>query len=149
MGKKKVPEQQFSQNDPSQLILDLNGRIRALENKYNVLTERLLVVNQNMIEEYKQIMKELRNVSNETKQSRIKTEHTQEVVKDVVKEMKIFAKKDQLKVLEKYIDMINILELVTTEQLDKKLERFKSELNPTNKKEVKKVARRNSNEKSD
>ncbi len=144
-----MPEQQFSQNDPSQLILDLNGRIRALENKYNVLTERLLVVNQNMIEEYKQIMKELRNVSNETKQSRIKTEHTQEVVKDVVKEMKIFAKKDQLKVLEKYIDMINILELVTTEQLDKKLERFKSELNPTNKKEVKKVARRNSNEKSD
>jgi hypothetical protein len=123
-----VPAPQFNQTDPSHIIADLNGRIRALENKYNILTERLLVINQNMIEEYKKLMGGLRDISLETKKARLGTQNTQEVVKDLVKEMSIFAKKDQIKVLEKYMDMLNIIELVTDEQLEKRLERFKSEI---------------------
>lgn len=123
-----MPAPQFNQVDPSHVIADLNGRIRALENKYNILTERLLVINQNMIEEYKKLIKEMRSISTETKQARIGTQSTQDVVKDIVKEMSIFAKKDQIKVLEKYMDMINVIQLVTDEQLETRLERFKSEI---------------------
>ena len=81
-----------------------------------------------MIEEYKKLMGGLRDISLETKKARLGTQNTQEVVKDLVKEMSIFAKKDQIKVLEKYMDMLNIIELVTDEQLEKRLERFKSEI---------------------
>ncbi len=123
-----MPAPQFNQIDPSHIMADLNGRIRALENKYNILTERLLVINQNMIEEYKKLIKEMRDISVETKKARLSTQTTQEVVRDIVKEMSIFAKKDQIKVLEKYIDMINVIQLVTDEQLETRLERFKSEI---------------------
>ena len=51
--------------------------------------------------------------------------------------MSIFAKKDQIKVLEKYMDMINVIQLVTDEQLETRLERFKSEIKNKNTKEVK------------
>ena len=124
-----MPAPQFNQPEPGHIIADLNGRIRALENKYNILTERLLVINQNMIEEYKKLMSGLREMSLETKKARLGTQNTQDVVKDLVKEMSIFAKKDQIKVLEKYMDMLNVIELVTDEQLEKRLERFKSEIN--------------------
>lgn len=123
-----MPAPQFNQVDPSHVIADLNGRIRALENKYNILTERLLVINQNMIEEYKKIISGMRDLSTETKKARLGTQTTQDVVKDIVKEMSIFAKKDQIKVLEKYMDMINVIQLVTDEQLETRLERFKSEI---------------------
>ncbi len=82
-----------------------------------------------MIEEYKKLMKEIRDISLETKKARLGTQNTQDVVRDLVKEMSIFAKKDQIKVLEKYMDMLNVIELVTDEQLEKRLERFKSEIN--------------------
>jgi hypothetical protein len=123
-----VPSQDYNQTDPAYIIADLNARIRSLENKYNVLTERLLVINQNMIQEYKKLMKELRDTTQDTKKTRMGMLSTQEVVKDVVKEMNIFAKKDEIKVLEKYMDLLNILQLVTDEQLEKRLEKFKIEL---------------------
>ena len=120
-----MSNQEYNQTDPAHIIADLNGRIRSLENKYNVLTERLLVINQNMIQEYKKLMSEIRTVTQDTKRTRIGMLSTQEVVKDMVKEMNIFAKKDQIKVLEKYMDLLNILKLVTDEQLEKRLEKFK------------------------
>ena len=99
----------YNPTDQSHIVADLNSRVRSLENKYNTLTERLLVINQNMIQEYKKLMEEMRNISKDSKTTRMNIASTQEVVKDVVKELSIFAKKDQIKMLEKYIDMINIL----------------------------------------
>jgi hypothetical protein len=106
----------------------------------------MLVINQNMIYEYKKIMKEMQGLSQTTNTTKSEMLRTQETVKDVVTEMSIFAKKDQLKVLEKYIDLLNIMNFVTEDELSKKLERFKFDAkNPkigTNVKEVDKIARR-------
>ncbi len=113
--------------DAAHILADLNARIRSLENKYNTLTERLLVVNQNMIYEYKKLMKELKEIAQTTTKTKIDMATTQETVRDVVKEMSIFAKKDQIKVLEKYMDLLNIMNFVTEEELNKKLEKFKFE----------------------
>ncbi len=138
-----MPDTEFGQTDPAYIIADLNARIRALENKYNLLTERLLIVNQNMVTEYKKIMAEIREMSQDTKKTKLSMLNTQEVLKDIVKEMSIFAKKDQLKVLEKYLDAINIIKLVTDDELEQRLERFKLEVNkPKQKKEVDDIARR-------
>lgn len=136
-----MPESEFGQTDSAYIITDLNARVRALENKYNLLTERLLVVNQNMLSEYKKLMKELREIKDDSRKTKLSMLNTQDVVKDVVKEMSIFAKKDQLLVLEKYLDMINIIKLVTDDELEKRLERFKLEANkPKQKKEVEHLA---------
>tara|TARA_Y100000310_G_scaffold345473_1_gene465378 strand:- start:4317 stop:4691 length:375 start_codon:yes stop_codon:yes gene_type:complete len=117
--------------DAVSIIADLNGRVRSLENKYNTLTERLLVVNQNMIEEYKKIMRGMRDLEQEIKKSKIGRMNTEEILRDIVKEMEIFAKKDQIKVLEKYVDQINIMNFVTDDQLDNQLEKLKLELKET------------------
>ena len=123
-----MPVEQYPGNDAAYLIAELNARIRSLENKYSTLTERLLVVNQNMIQEYKKLMGELRKVTQDTKRTKVEMLSTQEIVKDIVKEMRVFAKKEDVKTLEKYLDLINIIELVSEEDLNKKLESFKSEI---------------------
>ncbi len=122
-----MPEPEFQTQDPAYVLAELNGRIRMLEDKYHVLTERLLVVNQNMIMEYKKLMKEMKEMSQDAKKTRMSTASTQDVVQDIVKEMGVFAKKDQVKLLEKYMDLLDILKFVTDDQLEKRLEKFKLE----------------------
>lgn len=102
----------------TQVIVDLNNRIRTLENKYNLLGERLLVVNQNMIEEYKRILREMKIINEDLREMRQETMLTQDAMRNMVKEMELFAKKEQVKVLEKYIDLINPMRFVTTEEVE-------------------------------
>lgn len=103
----------------TQVIVDLNNRIRTLENKYNLLGERLLIVNQNMIEEYKRLLHEMKIVNAELREIRQEVFLTQDTMRNIVKEMEAFAKKDQIKVLEKYIDLINPMRFVTEEEVEK------------------------------
>lgn len=110
---KKVAETQ----EITQVVIDLNNRIRTLENKYNLLGERLLVVNQNMIEEYKRLLQELKSVNEEMREMRQEVFVTQDTVRNMIKEMEFFAKKEQIKVLEKYIDLLNPMRFVTEEEV--------------------------------
>ena len=70
-------------------------RVRILESKYNIMRERLLLINQNMIDEYKKLNEDIK------------------IIEDELKELK----KDSLKVLEKYINMWNPLNFVTEEDV--------------------------------
>ena len=102
----------------TQVIVDLNNRIRTLEGKYALLGERLLTVNQNMIEEYKRLLSELKLVHEDTREVRQELFITQDAIRNIVKEMEHFAKKEQVKVLEKYIDLLNPMRFATTEEVE-------------------------------
>ncbi len=103
----------------TQVVVELNNRIRTLENKYNLLGERLLVVNQNMIEEYKRLLREMKIINEDTREIRQEVFLTQDALRNIVKEMELFAKKEQIKVLEKYLDLINPMRFVTEEEVEK------------------------------
>ena len=124
--------------DLSYILSDLSARVRTLENKYNLFGERLLLINQNMIEEYKKIAKDLK--SNELELREIKADlfNLKEALKEVAKEISNFAKKDDIKVLEKYINMWDPLKFITVEEvediIDKKLQSIKKEGEQTGRK---------------
>ena len=99
--------------DLSFVLNDLNARIRVLENKYSLFGERLLVINQNMIEEYKKLIRKNKTVDSELKELKKDLFNVKEVISGLVKELKLFAKKDNLKVLEKYINLWNPMNFVT------------------------------------
>jgi len=101
----------------TQVIVDLNNRIRTLENKYNLLGERLLIVNQNMIEEYKRLLREMKVLNEDLRDMRQEIVMTQDTTRNMVKEMEFFAKKEQVKVLEKYISLLNPMWFVTEEEV--------------------------------
>ena len=52
-----------SYQEVSQILSDIVNRLRSLESKYNTLGERLLVVNKNMINQFKKDMIEVKIVN--------------------------------------------------------------------------------------
>ena len=107
------------ETDITYVISDLNNRVRNLENRHDLFGERLLVVNQNMIEEYKDLTKDIQLLNEEMKELKKDMFQMRDIIGNLVKEMGAFAKKDQVKVLEKYIDLWNPLGFVTRDELEK------------------------------
>ena len=105
--------------DLNTVLSDFNTRIRALEGKYSQFGERLLVVNQNMIEEYKKIMREIKAMESEFKEMHVDVTHLKETLKDFSKESELFARKNDVKVLEKYINLWDPLKFITEEDVQR------------------------------
>lgn len=96
-----------------QTVVEIVNRIRVLESKYSQLGERVLVINQNMIGGYKNAMKEIRAVEENIKDIKTDINKIKSILKHLTEEASDFAKKDSLKVLEKYINLWNPLNFVT------------------------------------
>ena len=92
-------------------------RVRILESKYNIMRERLLLINQNMIDEYKKLNEDIKIIEDELKELKKDIFEIKEILHKIAYELQFFAKKDSLKVLEKYINMWNPLNFVTEEDV--------------------------------
>lgn len=101
----------------SYVLSDLNARVRVLESKYGLFGERLLVINQNMIEEYKKMLRDMKTVQSELSELKKEIFYLKEVLNDFNKEFDMFARKDSVKVLEKYINLWNPMNFVTEKEV--------------------------------
>jgi len=109
------------------IIADLLNRIRAIESKYTLLAEQLLVINENMIVSYKDLTKEAKVTNSDIKEIKQDLFNVKETIKHLAKETDMFARKEEVKVLEKYINLWNPMEFITAEELNKILdERLKT-----------------------
>jgi hypothetical protein len=103
--------------DPYAILNNLNTRVRILEGRYNLTRERMLVINQNLIDHYKSLQGEIKAINEDLQEIKETLESIRNTLKNVIKEMHHFARKDQLKVLEKYINMWNPINFVTEEEV--------------------------------
>ncbi len=96
---------------------DPNDRLRILESKYGYLRDRIILINENLISEYKKLNQEIKVVDSEVKDLKKDMFEIKEALRHVVSEMKFFARKENFKVLEKYINMWNPFNFVTEEEV--------------------------------
>ena len=101
------------QVDFTQAMNELANRLRVLEGKYGTYAEKLLVMNQNMIEEYKKTMSEFKII----RQDLVNMNKDIDIVKNVVKHLSDeagkFARNQDVKVLQKYVDYWNPMNFMT------------------------------------
>lgn len=119
-------EESFSGSD---VIVEIANRLRILESKQSLHSERLLVMNQNMIEEYKKLIKDIRNIESEIRALKVDLQNVKTIMKHLTEEASAFAKKDEIQLLEKYIKMWNPLNFVTETDINNILERKLKDLN--------------------
>ncbi|MBT4334569.1 hypothetical protein HOD61_02010 [archaeon] len=117
---------QNQQPEQGMNLMILNNRLRILEERYSTNRERMFVMNQNMIEHYKKINFDISSLNKEMKELKDEIFTIKETVKHLVQELDNFARKEQLKVLEKYINMWNPFNYVTEEEVEKIIERKRS-----------------------
>ncbi|HIH25511.1 hypothetical protein J4476_00190 [Candidatus Woesearchaeota archaeon] len=103
-------QQQISPNDE---LMDTVGRIRSLEGKYNLLRDKVLIINNNMIEEYKKSITETKSLNEEIKEIKKDIFKIKESMKHLLNELELFARKEDVKFLEKYINLWNPLKFTT------------------------------------
>ncbi|MEA3379229.1 MAG: hypothetical protein U9Q69_06390 [Nanoarchaeota archaeon] len=105
--------------DSTQLVVELTNRVRVLESKNSLLSERMLVINKNMIAEYKKIINDIKSIEGEIDEIKGDMNNIKNILKHLTEEARDFAKKDSLKILEKYINLWNPLHFVTQEEVQK------------------------------
>ena len=123
-------EQTYS---PEEILFDVSSRVRSMEGKYNLLRDRVLIINNNMIEEYKRLMSELKIIDSEVKEIKSDIFKIKDSIRHLVKETELFAKKEDVQFLEKYINFWSPMKFVTEEDVVRIIEQHKK-----HKKEVKK-----------
>src|SRR3989344_5380162 len=104
-------------------LIEITNRIRILENKYTQMRERLFLINQNMIDQYKKIIEETQDINIEVKDLKNDLFSIKEALNHIITEMNSFARKENLMVLEKYINMLDPLSFVTHNQLEEELKK--------------------------
>ena len=102
---------------------DVIGRVRDIENKVLILRDRIFVTDKNMIEEYRSINLQLRNINNEVKGIKADLTKIKQTIKHMIIEVEVFARKDDLKVLERYINLWNPLHFMTEKEVKQLIEK--------------------------
>ena len=102
---------------------DVIGRIRDIESKVVILRDRIFVTDKNMIEEYRSINLQLKNINNEIKGIKADLTKVKQTIKHMITEVEAFARKDDLKVLERYINLWNPLHFMTEKEVKQLIEK--------------------------
>jgi hypothetical protein len=105
------------QENQNAIINNLDTRLRIIEGKYNLTRERLLSVNQNTIDHYKKITLDIKLINDDVKEIKENLSSLKKTIKNLIKELNLFARKDQVRVLEKYINLWNPLNFITEEEV--------------------------------
>ena len=99
--------------------IGVDERVRILESRYSLMRDRLFLINQNMLTEYKKLGRDINFLSTEVKDIKQDINETKNLLRKIIDELQNFAKKDDLKVVQKYLDIINPMNFMTEEDVKK------------------------------
>jgi len=92
---------------------DPTERIRVLESKYDNLRDRMILVNENLVGEYKKLSDDIKVLDSELKDLKKDIFEMKDALRHILTELQHFARKEHFQVLEKYINMWNPFNFVT------------------------------------
>ena len=96
---------------------DLNTRLRQAEERINNNKERIRVYDDQMLESKKELGKEVDDIHDEIMDLRKNIKNINDTIHHIIKELELTAKKQDINVIEKYVDMMDPTRYVTKEEL--------------------------------
>ncbi|MFP4402563.1 MAG: hypothetical protein ACLFPL_05030 [Candidatus Nanoarchaeia archaeon] len=129
----------------SKALVSVVERQKNLEEKLEINEDKIELVDHNIIKEMKSIHQDIKHLRDEIHDLKEHIEHIHEFESKVKKQFRIVTTKDEVKKLERYIDIWNPMQFAThdqllevrdsiIEQLSVKIEEFLEEENEANKK---------------
>ncbi len=97
-----MEQQQYSDD---QFFLDLNTRIRDMEEKQNLLRDRVLLLGQSLIEEREKSFKEIQEMKKSLLVLKEDNMRMKEILQRVSEQLSSLARKDELNILQKQFDL--------------------------------------------
>jgi len=100
-------------------INDLSRRLKVIEERYNGLRRKMQLTEQNMLSINKKISTEVKTISSDINETRNSLLEITIKIKEIKEELSKCAKKDKLKLLDKYISFWEPLNYVTANEVEK------------------------------
>jgi len=110
------PTSQTQPNLP--LLAQLSQRLRIIEESIDTLREHTEMLDKNLIEKHQASVKNIRAVEAELRELRGQIRESQEGFNRLSGHLSLFASKDKLSVLEKYINYLDPMELVNKKEVE-------------------------------
>jgi len=111
----------------SNVVNSLNRRLRVLEERHSQIQRKTGVIEDNMLHNDKKISDDVKNIGLEVKELKRDIGEIKDSIKMLVKEVQSRAKKEDVDVIQKYLDLWNPTNFVTNRELDKAVTRIISE----------------------
>jgi chromosome segregation ATPase len=107
--------------DVSGMTADINNvsrRLRLLEESFTNMRRTLQVTEENMLSKHKTFVTEIKTINSEIRDMRNEITDVKDKILMVIRELKTSAKRDEVKVLEKYINLWNPVKFVTQNEVE-------------------------------
>ncbi len=102
---------------PNQMLGNMNGKVRNLEEKQRILKDRLLLIGQNLIETREKTNEKILEIKKDIEILKQNTERITSFIESASAEFSKFAKKEDLEILSKQAKMFQPLEFATKTDL--------------------------------
>jgi hypothetical protein len=118
-GSKTLPGADMSSAGPaSDDMTRLASRLKISEERYGELRKKLLLIEQNMLSHHKKAMEEIKVLNSEMTDVNNKIQMVEEKILLVIKELKLTAKREDIDVMKKYVELWNPMRFVTRETVE-------------------------------
>jgi len=100
-------------------LSSLTTRLRILEEKQNNLRRKVQFIEQNLIDLRKKMLAESKTIISDIKEIKRSIEELKRIVSKVIDDLSKFARVEDVKVLQKYVNFFQPLNFVTHKELEK------------------------------
>ena len=126
-GPKKTPEEIGREQETARKFAQLSERTRLLEERLKQSFQKIQVIDETNMNKIKDIKDKITNLEEQLAAIRKDFDEAKEIVRRIAKDMSQTAKLSDLRVLEKYINMVDITRLVTKEDVLRLIDEYESE----------------------
>ncbi len=100
-------------------INDLNRRLRVLEERYNNLQKKTQITEENMLSSFKKTNSTVSTFHDDINEFKKNIKMNDERTELIIKELKLTAKKEDIEVLNRYLELWEPVKFVTQNEVDK------------------------------
>jgi chromosome segregation ATPase len=114
-GAPKPHEEQKSK--VSEDMAELTRRLRTIEERYNTMQTKSQFIEHNMLSYHKQALGETKTLNSDVREVKRELAEIKDKILALIKEIQLSAKKDEIKILERYINMWEPVNFVTRNEV--------------------------------
>lgn len=103
----------------SSQVNNLSRRLRMIEERFTNIRNKMEVDEKNMLTFHKKVNSEFKTLNSEITEIRNEIKDMRQEMSMIIKELRLSAKKEDVKVLEKYIEIWQPLNFVTRKEVEK------------------------------
>jgi len=117
LGEKKPSQAEVLGKRVDEQIADVAGRIKVVEERIDTLRSHLELLDGTLVEKHKASTSEIRDLQDSLRSMRADIDEIKEFSERIAKRLEALASKEEVKVLERYIDAWQPLNYITRSEL--------------------------------